>query len=310
MRIGVIFDTREDIPVDEIVQELKIKHNLDITFPKTGSIHQISQLTLADMVFVDVGTNKVLMMVERKGLNDFIASVQPAHLQSKRLTEQLDRMKTAGVPFLSLLLTGNYHELNDRFQRTLITKTLRLQMQNPRVDVVRLETIDHLALYICRAIEGLKGSGLPPDYGPDFHELTIAVRKAKTDTPRTLYQTSVQLASGIGPETAAEIVRKYPCICSLQSACRAEGIAAITHNVNPGSRALSTTSANLLAGFVCALPSENCISNTSTKMAVYAQTKKKGKPAFNARVNKRRKASFSEDAMRKPSGRESNPFDE
>lgn len=246
-RIKIIFDTRERLDAGALVAEVKAKYGHDIAVEQ--SERQVEQLALADIVFVDADTNRVLMLAERKSVSDYLSSMKPAHLQSKRLVDQLDRMKSAkNVPRLCLLLTGDFSDLGDTDMRGLVTKTVRLQMQRPHIDVVHLERpAEHLSLFLARCVDALlcRGDGPCEILPPDFHELQVAVRKSQTDTPRKAYEVLLQLLPGWSARIAAAVVEKYPSLDVLARALEAQGVAALT-SLKVNKRAVPSKAAKIL----------------------------------------------------------------
>lgn len=253
MRVQVVFDNRERMDLAKVAADTLEQHGLEIHFQdaqdaqgtQDADLPAVFQAALGDILFVDADSRRVLMLVERKGVQDFVASLQPGHLCSKRLTEQLDRMGESGVPRLGLLLTGAYHELDAALQKALVTKTVRLQHSG--VMVTRLESLQHLPLYIARTVEGLQS--LPraqAEAAPDFHTLMVAVRKKRVTTPSEVYHTLLQLIPGVSEDAARVIAAEFKSLSALQAACRADGAGAIT-KLKHRKRAINKTSAGIIA---------------------------------------------------------------
>jgi hypothetical protein len=140
MPIRVLIDTRERMDLPALQAAVKL-HQVDLQA-------NVSQLPLADFVFVDTDTDAVLMLVERKSPDDFAASLQPGHMQGKRLDDQLARMKASGVPALGLLLTGNFSGLESHLYKAKVTITSSLQAETPRFSVWELKSASYIPLWL------------------------------------------------------------------------------------------------------------------------------------------------------------------
>jgi len=238
MPIRVLIDTRERMDLPALQAAVKL-HQVDLQA-------NVSQLPLADFVFVDTDTDAVLMLVERKSPDDFAASLQPGHMQGKRLDDQLARMKASGVPALGLLLTGNFSGLESHLYKAKVTITSSLQAETPRFSVWELKSASYIPLWLARAIQNLQPHAR---IGPNITELSVAVRKSKTDTPEKLYHSMMQLVPGLSANSAAVIVAAYPSLSTLQAALRLNGKGAIT-KLKHNNRAINQSSAALVHAFL------------------------------------------------------------
>lgn len=254
--IQVIFDCREHFDFKSVADEVltKFKQNVCVIDGKDEDIDSVTSLRIADIVFIQKSTKKVLALVEHKQLNDYLSSQQPSHLAPKRLVDQLARMKESGVPTMILLLTGEFHTLCDEQQRGVVTRTVRLMGDTPQIQVVRLEGLNHMALFIARMVETLVEKPVEPSV-PGFHELMVAVRKSQVDTPEKIYAVLLQLVPGISKGSAQEIYQTYPNLSSLKHSISRQGPTAITKLKHRG-RSINKKSAQLLVDLLTdAVPS-------------------------------------------------------
>lgn len=227
--LKVIFDHRERYDITAIAEELERKHKLFVIDRTEGedSAAQLMALNGGDITIVRRDTLETLCLVEHKQVNDFRNSLQPGHLQPKRLHDQLARMAGKNVPRLILLLSGDYSQLEDHMQKSLLTITTRLQNDpDSPIQVVRMETLSHMAQFVARTVESLMRAGedtRPPLTGPPFHELMVAIRKQETSTPAKLYHTLLQLVPGCSAQVACTITTEYPTLKRLRRAVRKSG---------------------------------------------------------------------------------------
>jgi len=247
MKLTVVCDCREHVDFEKIKDDIYTNYSQDISVEVN-----VQQLTVADFVIVDSLTNTCLALIEHKQVDDFKHSLQPEHMQPKRLIEQLDRMKNTSVPFLFLLLSGPYHLMPDYMQKTLITKSVSLQTSS--VKVVHIPSTDYIGFFLSRVLRRIDPVD-PPNYrpGPDFHELMVSVKKKKTDTPQKLYHVLLQLVPGVSVQIAEEISRIYPTFSILQSECQRIGINAFSI-IKVKNRSINKSIGKLICDFCCEYP--------------------------------------------------------
>ena len=213
-----------------------------------GGRTYVKRLTVADIIFVDRKTQRVLMAVERKSPSDFVSSRAPGHLQSKRFIDRLSRLKKSQVPRLGLLLTGNYDSVFDgNFGKSLTTSIVKLQMGEPQILVSYINSLTkNLPTYLARTVDALQC--IPSETrntAPLFNELMVAVRKDRINTPERTYQTLLQLIDGVGYKTAEALWAQFPTLSVMQGACRTEEGGAI-RKLRVNNRAISTRVASTI----------------------------------------------------------------
>lgn len=271
MRVKVYIDKREKKDVVALMQTL-VGHGVKEIISHT--------LPGGDIMYVDADTDEVLRIDEHKRVGDFVSSLQPAHLQPKRLEDQLERLKTSGVPELCLLVTGSFDGYEPRICRALVSITDNLQADG-RVGVMRLEGVEELPHYVKRVVERLERDGprvpckctVPePNEKADFYEVGVALRKNRLTTPRDRYHTWLQLVPDSSADRATAITTKYPTHGDLRTALRVGGKEAIT-SIKVKGRALPHTIADALYDdFVttCQSPDASDSSESEDEAAVMA----------------------------------------
>ena len=232
--ISVVFDDRERFDVRNLVKQVRDDFGIIVdampTLDDGSDPELIERLKLGDIVFMDKDTRDVLDIVERKTVEDYKKSLMPAHMESKRLLSQIDNMTNCEVPYLTLLLIGDFSVEKEEIRKGVVTLSSKLRHGTPKVDVVTLTSMEELPLFVARNAQFLRHHGETPTDKPgvEFHELMLAVRKSQTDTPEHFYHHVLQVMRGVSHITVQAIVTAYPKLSLLQNACRLEGTGAIT----------------------------------------------------------------------------------